>query len=98
MLFSRIQITNPGLSGFISSDAAGFLAYAASFLSLIDIYFIFQIVLLVLGSIPLSGIAKTKSWIGVGISVFLLMLIQAVPGWLSSILSGLSTTRSFFFF
>ncbi len=97
MLFTRTQVENPGLSGFMSADATGFAAYFGAIIGLIDIYFIFQIVLLFLGSVPVSGIAKTKAWIATGISVFILLLLQAIPGLLSSVLGGLSVTRPFFF-
>jgi hypothetical protein len=56
-------------------------AYFRTLIGLIDVYFIFQIVLLFLGSIPLSGLAKTKAWVATGISVFILMLLQAIRGW-----------------
>lgn len=97
MLFTHSQITNPGLSGFVSADATGVLAYLGALLGLIDIYFIFQIVLLFIAAVPLSGIKKTKAWTATGISIFILILIQALPGWISSLLSGLSVTRPFFF-
>jgi len=97
MLFARVQITNPGLSGFIGADATGLAAYLRSFIGLIDVYLIFQIVLLFIGSIPLSGLAKTKAWLATGISVFMLMLLQAIPGLVSSMLSNLSFTSMFYF-
>lgn len=97
MLFTHTQVANPGLSGFVSADVKGLAAFFGAFIGLIDIYFIFQVVLLFLGAVPLSGIAKTKAWIATGIAVFILMLLQAVPGLLTSALSGLSATRPFFF-
>lgn len=96
-LFTHTQIANPGLSGFISAEATGLGAYFRTLIGLIDVYFIFQIVLLFLGSIPLSGLAKTKAWVATGISVFILMLLQAIPGVVSSMLSNLSFTSMFYF-
>ena len=97
ILVTKELITSPGLSGFISADAAGLAVYFGAFLALIDIYFIFQVVLLFIGVIPLSGLTKTKAWIATAITLVIVMLLMALPGFLSNALSGLSVTRPFFF-
>ncbi len=97
-LFARSLVTHPGLSGFLPSDVGGMTAYARSFLGMIDIYLFFQVILLLLGSQPLSGLAKTKAWVATLIPVIILLLLMAVPGWVSSMLSGLSSSGGFFYF
>jgi hypothetical protein len=97
MLFTHTQVTNAGLSGFVNADATGFIAYLGALLGLIDIYFIFQVILLFLGAVPLSGLTKNKALAATGISILLLILLQAVPGLLSKVLGGISVTRPFFF-
>jgi hypothetical protein len=97
MIFTKTVIYAPGLSGFIGSDAAGLASYLGAVLGLIDIFFIWQICLLVIGVIPLSGLSKTKAWVATGISLLILVLLQALPGFISHALSGLSVTRPFFF-
>jgi len=97
MLFSKSLITSPGLSGFIDSEATGLAAYFRSMLGYIDIYFIFQVVLLVLGAIQLSGLTKVKTILVTLGSVLILLFLVAIPGLLSSALSGLSLTRGFYF-
>ncbi len=96
-LITHTQIANPGLSGFVSADVTGIAAYFRSLIGLIDVYFIFQIILLFLGAKPLSGLTKTKAWVATGISVFILMLLQAIPGVISSMLSNLTFTSMFYF-
>jgi hypothetical protein len=97
MLFTRKMVSAPGLSGFIPADAGGFSAYLGGILALIDIYFIFQVILLFLGAVPLSGLTRTKAWTATAVSILILVLLQALPGFLSSALSGLSVSRPFFF-
>ena len=97
LLISRTLVQSPGLSGFISADAGGFAAYLRQLLGFVDIYFMFQIVLLLLGVIPLSKLSRGKAWIATLVSLLILVLLQAVPGFLSSALSGLSLNGYFFF-
>ena len=97
MLFTKTVVSSPGFSGFISADATGFAAFMAALLGLIDIYFIWQIILLLIGVVPLSGLLKSKAWSATAVSLLILILLQAVPGLLSSVVGGLSLTSSFYF-
>lgn len=97
MLFTRTLITSPGLSGFISGDLKGFAAFMAALLGLIDVYFIWQIILLLIGVGSLSGLTRSKAWSATAVSIFILMLLQALPGFLSAALSGLSVSSGFYF-
>ena len=97
MLFSKSLITAPGLSGFIGADAVGFTAFIAALLGLIDIYFIWQIFLLVVGVIPLSGLERKKAWSATAVTLLVLVLFQCIPGFLSHVLSGFSMGSGFYF-
>lgn len=97
MLVTKTVISNPGLSGFITGDLKGFTAFAAALLGLIDLYFIWQIILLLVGVRPLSGLKRSKAWMATAVSLLILVLLQAVPGFLSSALGGLTTSTPFFF-
>lgn len=97
MLATKTVISNPGLSGFITGDVKGFAAFAAALLGLIDIYFIWQIILLLLGVGPLSGLKRSSAWTATAVSLLILMLLQSVPGFLSSALSGLTSSTPFYF-
>lgn len=97
MLFSRSLLTAPGLAGFIDSETSGASAYFRSLLGFIDIYFILQVILLILGAVQLSGLTRTKAVAATLISLFILLFLSAIPGLLSSALSGLSLRGGFYF-
>jgi Yip1 domain. len=88
MLLSHTVVTNAGLSGFISGS--GGAAFLAGILSQIDLFFIWQIVLLLLGVVPLSQLARGKAWGATFFALLILMLIMALPKLVTSMLSGLS--------
>ena len=97
MLVTKTVVSSPGLSGFVTGDIKGAAAFFAALLGLIDLYFIWQIVLLLIGVRPLSSLKRSKAWMATAVSLLILMLLQAVPGFLSSALGGLTTSSSFFF-
>lgn len=98
MLVTRQLITNPGVSGFIPADATGALVFVRILLSMIDIYLIWQVVLLVLGTSAHNGLSRSKAFTAVLVTMVLFLLLAAVPGFISAQLSGLDVTRSFLFF
>lgn len=87
----------PGVSGFIAADAEGFSAFLRILLTFVDIYLIWQLVLLMIGSLPLTGLSRGKAWPAVMITVILMLVLQTVPGYVGQLLGGLSLTRGFFF-
>lgn len=97
ILATKRLIEAPGLSGFISSDAEGFTAFWRILLTFIDIYLIWQVILLMIGSLPLTGLSRGKAWTAVLLTVLLMLALQAVPGTIGKLLSGLELTRGFFF-
>lgn len=98
VLVNKQTVANPGLSYLIAADATGLMAYLRGILEFVDIYFLIQVILLFVGSVPLSGLKKGKAWLAVLISLVIVMLIRGLPGLLSSVFSGLSITRTFFYF
>ncbi|MEN6411051.1 MAG: YIP1 family protein [Anaerolineaceae bacterium] len=96
-LVGKELVTNPGLSGFIAAGSGGFMQYIKFFLGSIDIYLIWQTVLLVIGARMLSGLKTNRAIAGVLISVFLLLLLAALPGFIGAKLSGLSSGGTGFF-
>lgn len=95
LLTSQRLITAPGLSGFIAADAEGAGAFLAPLLARVDIYLIWQIVLLMIGVLPLTGLKRGKAWTVVIIAVILVVILLAVPGFISLRFSGLNITRMF---
>jgi hypothetical protein len=97
VVISKNLISSPGVSGFIDAEATGIAAYLRGILATFDIYFIFQVILLFIGVIPLSGLNRSKAWVATAISIVILLLLQGIPGLLSSALSGLSLSGGFYF-
>jgi hypothetical protein len=95
MLSTHSLINSRGLSGLVTAtNGAG--NYLAAVLALIDLYFFWQAVLILIGAEKISGLPKVKAWGASAIAILILVLIQALPGFLSTQLSGLSITRMFF--
>jgi hypothetical protein len=97
MLISNKIISNPGLSGFSPVGDSGWLIFIGQILRLIDIYIIWQILLLILGVRLSAGLTTTKSFSGVIFTVLLVFLLQAGISYLGSLLGNLTITRPFFF-
>ena len=97
ILINKRLIDSAGVSGFVAADAEGFTAFIRILLTFVDIYLIWQVILLMIGSLPLTGLSRGKAWTAVLVTVLLMLVLQAVPGYVSSLLSGLSLTRGFFF-
>jgi hypothetical protein len=97
ILTNNSLITAPGLSGFIAADAEGLAVYLRFLLTFIDIYLIWQVALLMTGSLPLTGLPRRKAWPAVILSVVLLLLLQAVPGYVGQLLSGLDISGGIYF-
>ena len=97
MLISNNLISNPGLSGFSPVGDPGWILFVGQMLKLIDIYIIWQILLLILGVRLSTGLNPAKSSGGVLLTVFIILVLQAVLSYLGSVLGNLTITRPFFF-
>ena len=98
ILFARRLVENPGLSALLPSDAAGLSAYLRSILSSIDLYYIWHVILVLIGIRPLSGLAKGKAVSAALAALLVMLLLLGIPGFIRALLSGISTTSSFYFF
>lgn len=96
LLISQSLISARGLSGLVNA-ANGAGMFFAALLALVDIYFIWQVVLILLGTEQISGLPRSKAWGAAIVSVLILMLLMALPGFLSARMSGLSLSRMFYF-
>ncbi len=97
ILITRQVISAPGLSGFMADGASGFQTYLTAFLAFIDIYLIWQIILLGIGARKISGLKAGKAWLATLVAVLVFLALKAVPGLIAAQLSGLSTGGFFFF-
>jgi hypothetical protein len=91
MLSAGHAITSPGLSGFAST--AGFVS---QLLTRVDIFLIWNIVLLVIGFAIADGLSRGKAVAGVLVVIMLVLLAQASLGALGSGFSGIAVQRPFF--
>jgi len=72
-------VTRPGLSGFLTNtDGDGVTAFFQSLLSNVDVYLVWQIVLLVVGVGLAARITRSKSVLVVLFSVVALLALQAL--------------------
>lgn len=97
MLSTHQTITYAGLEGFSPAGDSSSIQFLASVLPLIDLYTIWQVILVMVGVKPLSGLSSGKV-IGVVLLATLISLaIFALPGFASKKLGNLSVIRPFFF-
>lgn len=98
VLVSRNLITQPGLANLVPADATGFLVYLRGVLSVVDIYWVWHLVLLLISARPLSALKPSKAILGVLVAMLVLLLLQGLPSLLSSLLGGLSGSSSYYFY
>jgi len=97
MLSTHTLIGSPGLVGFAPVGDSGGVRFLTAVLPLIDLYLIWQIVLMVVGLRPLSRIPAGRIWIAVLISAAIVLAVMALPGFLLSQVGGLNIVRPFYF-
>jgi hypothetical protein len=91
MLFAGHAINSPGLSGFASS--AGFVS---QLLARMDLFLIWNVILLVIGLALADGLPRGKAFMGVIIVMLIVLLTQAGLASLGSGLGGSAIQRPFF--
>ena len=91
MLVTKHSIASAGLSGFAAS--AGFLS---QLLAHVDLFWIWYLVLLVIGFAIADGLPRNKAFVGVIVVLLLVLAAQAGLGSLTSSLGGQAVQRPFF--
>lgn len=89
-------MTGLGLSGLVTADGELMTAYLASFLSQVDVYLLWEILLLLVGARLVSTLSRPKTWLAVWFTVLLLLLLRALPAILGAMLGDLTVVRPFF--
>lgn len=92
---SKQLISAPGLSGFVAADGGGLMIFLRAVLAQVDLYLIWQIILLLVGVVPLTGLVRTKAWAAVLISILIILALGALPALIGSQLGGLRTSPYF---
>ncbi len=88
MLLAGHTIVSPGLSGF-----SGSVAFITQILSRVDVFFLWSVILLIIGFGAADGLPRNKAIIGVAVVLLLMLLMQSGLGMLSSTISGLAVQR-----
>lgn len=97
-LISGRAIQSPGLSGFIAAETGGISPFLRSALSFVDLYFLWMAALLLIGVAKLPGLNRTRARAATLITVFILLALMALPGFLGAKLGQLSAGGNGFFF
>ncbi len=97
LFFTQHAIAKTGLSGFVDTSAGGASLFVASLLALVDLYLLWQIVLLIIGVRSATSIPAVKTVACVLTTMLLIVLAQALIGYGWASLGSLSITRPFFF-
>lgn len=96
MLTSDHMIAGAGLSGFAPAGEGLGNALLAGILSHIDIYLIWQIVLLAIGLRLSSQLPRAKGWLTVLLTVIIMLALRALPAALLAQFGGLTVIQPFF--
>lgn len=96
MLATDRLIASPGLSGFAPAGEGVGFALLAGLLAAVDIYLIWQIVLLVIGALLSSQLTRGKSIIAVLVTMLIVLLLWGLPAALMSQFEGLNVIQPFF--
>lgn len=97
MLITHKLISNPGLSGFGFTSDNGWLLFINQLLRLIDIYLVWQILLIILGIRIATKLKISKAALSTVITFIFILLLQSGLAYLVSRLGELQITRPFFF-
>jgi hypothetical protein len=95
MMQSNQFIQGHGLAGFAPSGEGIVFAVIALALALIDLYVIWQIVLLVIGIKASSALTTPRAWISVLLTLAIVLVFQIGTGYALSLFSQLTVIRPF---
>ncbi len=95
MLIAGRAIQSPGLSGFVGGGEAGML-FASQLLQRVDLFFVWYVVLAVIGFSVKDNLGKRKAALGVVGVLVLILLAQAGLGAVWQNLGGMMTAGSAF--
>jgi hypothetical protein len=96
MGIAKHEILSPGLSGFIPG-AQGVAGFLSNLLKHVDLFLIWQVVLLVIGLYLFDSLSRSKTWLTVLLVQLVSLLALAGMGTLLANLSGSVISRPFFF-
>ena len=92
ILITHSLIKSPGLSGFASGG------FSAALLARVDLYFIWQAALILLGTLKISSVARTKTWIVTLLTILMVTALLSIPAFLFSKLGSIGSVTPFLMF
>ncbi|HEY3344584.1 MAG TPA: YIP1 family protein [Anaerolineaceae bacterium] len=95
MLFAQQLVAHPGLSGFAPQASGAVVRYLGAVLPFLDLYLVWGVILMIIGLVPSAGISTRKILVGVLISLAILLLLEALPGFISTQLGSLGGTGGY---
>ena len=98
LLSTRQVINYPGLSGLISQQAGGWRVYLGLVLELVDLYGIWFVILLLVGSPIISDLKTSKAISTALIALLIFIVLALIPGIVRTQLGGLGAVRPFIYF
>jgi hypothetical protein len=96
LLVTRSAVTAAGLSGFAPPGEGSGAALLEALLAQVDIYLLWQIVLLVIAARLVSQLTAAKCWLAVLVVMALLMLLRALPAVVLAQFGDLTVIQPFF--
>ncbi len=98
MLVSQRLIASPGISGFIGAEATGFSLLLKHFLTQIDIYLFWSVILIVIGvRADDSGLSAGRTWLSISLVVLIVLIAWTLIGFAGAQLGNMGTMRPFFY-
>lgn len=91
MLAAGHAISSPGLSGFAPS-----VGFVSQLFSRLDLFWIWYLILLVIGFAAADGLPRNKAFVGVAVVLLLVLAAQSGLGSLTSNIGGQAVQRPFF--
>lgn len=96
-LSTQALIASPGLSGFVPADMGGGTNFLIPLLGMVDLYLIWQFVLVAVGAASGSQMSGVKATLACLIAFLIALVLFALPGFGMAQISSLSVARPFFF-
>ena len=90
-------IRSPGLAGFTPAGSGNALLFFSALLALIDIYWVWQVVLITIGAYSESKGSKGKTAAGIVGTMLIILLLQALIGFGIALLGSRITAVQVFF-
>ena len=98
VLIAGKEIAAPGLSGFVAVETGRSAAFFSALLSRVDLYFVWQVVLIFIGVVLMDGFRRKKSLAAAGVVILLVLVLFALPRFLGSMLGSLTSGGGGMFF